>query len=600
MDDKIRLALELLGQQGVQEIRTQLDALKGEMGDVAAAFGRGEISAAEFDAETKRVAASSRNLESALDQLSGKKGGGGAAGAGQSFLQLGRITQDFTQGGIGGILNNVEGLTAALGLGSGLAGVLTIVGVAAFTAKPYIMDLWKSFSGAEDVRDQVERLTERIKELEDIKVKLAIDTLELDAAKRKLDELKKDQSAFDAAQKHQTAHEAEAGKQVKAALGGSDEEAVTAAIRRGILNRLIATDSVLIESRRKQAEAEANRQAVLNGPWDEGNAHAIASFDAEIKAEQERAAARALQLNQQAERETGHMIRGASEGHGADQAEQRRRLAAWLRATGHAGLAGQVAAATPQAVKTAAEKKAAADAKREATQQARQAEQERKHAEAEAKHQEAEALRHQAVADKANNDRQAAAKAARIRQGSDQARALHDEQRANVARLDQEVKTITADTGAANQERYEAQLATNAGLQASGAPIARTAAQERALQRQGQAYALPNDVLKRRLRGQMAAAYRQAGASEGAANVAAANVAEKGETRLQQQLAAAQGTNQQRLIQVAAQHNQIFANMLNQQQQQGRQIGDLQGAARGLQHAATSRNPTSRLQGRGL
>ena len=130
-----------------------------------------------------------------------------------------------------------------------------------------------------------------------------------------------------------------------------------------------------------------------------------------------------------------------------------------------------------------------------------------------AKRAEAETLRQQAIADKANNDRQAAAKAARNKQGADQVRALQAEQTAAVARLDQEVKTITADTGAANQERYEAQLATNAGLQASGAPIVRTAAQERAFQRQGRAYALPNEVLKKRLRGQMAGAYRQAGAS---------------------------------------------------------------------------------------
>ena len=47
-------------------------------------------------------------------------------------------------------------------------------------------------------------------------------------------------------------------------------------------------------------------------------------------------------------------------------------------------------------------------------------------------------------------------------------------------------------------------------------------------------------------------------------------------------------------------HNQIFANMLNQQQQQGRQIGELQGAARGLQHAANGRNPTNRRQGQGF
>jgi hypothetical protein len=89
------------------------------------------------------------------------------AGFGQSALQAGRVVQDFTQGGIAGILNNIEGLSMALGGGAGLAGVMTIVGVAAFLLKDKIKALTDVFSEGKDkipeTTDRLERLTESLK-----------------------------------------------------------------------------------------------------------------------------------------------------------------------------------------------------------------------------------------------------------------------------------------------------------------------------------------------------------------------------------------------------------------------------------------------------
>src|SRR4051812_48684462 len=130
-----------------------------------------------------------------IEGLSKAAGNGSSkvAGFGQSALQMGRITQDFAQGGLGGILNNIEGLTMALGMGSGLAGILTIVGVGFLTLKPQIMAFWEALSGGDSkqILSTFETLSARIKELKDQPLKLAVDRLELDAAEKQLERLKK-------------------------------------------------------------------------------------------------------------------------------------------------------------------------------------------------------------------------------------------------------------------------------------------------------------------------------------------------------------------------------------------------------------------------
>ena len=90
---QIRAELEILGAQGVDDLRNRLTAAKAESGELAAALGRGELSAAEFDAESKRVAASVRNLESAiadLDRAERQR----QAGIDKSIDSLGRQIQE--------------------------------------------------------------------------------------------------------------------------------------------------------------------------------------------------------------------------------------------------------------------------------------------------------------------------------------------------------------------------------------------------------------------------------------------------------------------------------------------------------------------------
>src|SRR4051794_8914441 len=92
-----------------------------------------------LEAQLGRTGTTVKKLAEETDKAS-KSG----ANMGQTMLQSGRFLQDFAQGGIGGVLNNVEGLTVALGLGSGLAGVLTMVGVAAALVGPKLIDFARS------------------------------------------------------------------------------------------------------------------------------------------------------------------------------------------------------------------------------------------------------------------------------------------------------------------------------------------------------------------------------------------------------------------------------------------------------------------------
>ena len=139
----------------------------------------------------------------------------------------------------------------------------------------------------------------------------------------------------------------------------------------------------------------------------------------------------------------------------------------------------------------------------------------------------------------------------------------------------QGAKVEIAGVGDQYQEEYERQLANNLAIAAQGGPVARNRAQEARLRRQGVEYALPEDEARKRLQADMQAGLRNRGATPEAAQLAAKQIAERGDIALQKQLGEAQGTNQQKLMQVAAQHNATLAALINRQQAQAMGIDGL-------------------------
>jgi hypothetical protein len=107
--------------------------------------------------------AKARELSGALDKVkdsSEQVADKGFGKMGQAGLQAGRALQDFAQGGLGGILNNIEGLVQALGGGPGMAGLLTAVGVAASVALPKIKE-W--FGAVKEGKEELKQAAEETK-----------------------------------------------------------------------------------------------------------------------------------------------------------------------------------------------------------------------------------------------------------------------------------------------------------------------------------------------------------------------------------------------------------------------------------------------------
>jgi hypothetical protein len=175
-DETIRLLLDLgVSKENVQAVAKELAALKTAAVDTAHGYEVLERQVGEYDLVEDKVTQTIVHQTTALRVLGAEtakvskatvEATSKVAGIGQSFLQTGRVIQDFTQGGFAGILNNIEGLTTALGLGSGLAGILTIVGTAAYIATPKIKEWWSGVTeGSQESIDKVKELEAELSKL---------------------------------------------------------------------------------------------------------------------------------------------------------------------------------------------------------------------------------------------------------------------------------------------------------------------------------------------------------------------------------------------------------------------------------------------------
>jgi hypothetical protein len=184
-DETIRLILDM-GQSGktVDEVRQKLDelgktarktadsyeVLTRQVGTYAIATDQVNTELDEEVQKATAAVAAQRALGRALQDTgdAAERAARSAFKPGRAMLESGRVIQDFAQGGLPGILNNIEGLTSALGLGAGLAGALTTVGVAAYIAGPKLKELWDAMTGmpkekVPEATDRVESLTKAIK-----------------------------------------------------------------------------------------------------------------------------------------------------------------------------------------------------------------------------------------------------------------------------------------------------------------------------------------------------------------------------------------------------------------------------------------------------
>jgi hypothetical protein len=214
----------------------------------SASLGQEDIVRLYLDVQTDAVVKGIKTVED-LDKAV-DKATKSTMNMGRATLETGRILQDFSQGGIGGILNNIEGFATALGGGPGLAGLMTGVGLAAFFAIPYIKAWWKEISdGANDIpksKDKVIGLNDELKttkdRLDELRKESKLTNTELREFNQLLDDqirLEKDletareearrkKQQADARAKAENAPEAEAAKEraeiLQAGLGGQQHD----------------------------------------------------------------------------------------------------------------------------------------------------------------------------------------------------------------------------------------------------------------------------------------------------------------------------------------------------------------------------------------
>ena len=172
-DEKIRLGLDLGDSvQQAKQLGSSLGGVKGSAQDVAqtyevlvsastrykvAAFAEDDaiddliIDLERADAATRRLATAKRSAAEAFDRATGS-----TKNYTQELLAVGRITQDFAQGGVGGILNNIEGLLIKFPL---LASAATVAATALYVGGPIIKDWFTAWrDGSNQIPDFVEGL----------------------------------------------------------------------------------------------------------------------------------------------------------------------------------------------------------------------------------------------------------------------------------------------------------------------------------------------------------------------------------------------------------------------------------------------------------
>lgn len=113
------------------------------------------MSKTELDIKLKTTAdlSGAKAVEKALDQVnqavtktavSQDKAAKSGVNMGQALLQGSRGFQDFQAAGLNGLANNLEGIAMGLGLGSGIAGAVTVMAVAVQTLGPKVVAWFNS------------------------------------------------------------------------------------------------------------------------------------------------------------------------------------------------------------------------------------------------------------------------------------------------------------------------------------------------------------------------------------------------------------------------------------------------------------------------
>ncbi len=277
-DETIRLNLDSSGfQSGARQAADSTDKMAARvkqletyLRELDAAYDRGAV---HSDAYRKEKASLERQLNQttkAASQAAAATDNVGKSSGNTSYalLQLGRITQDVSQGGFAGGLNNIEGFASALGLGAGVAGMATVAGTALYLLGPTIKAAVDAMNPdkVNDFADTLEGLKERIDKLNAKPIKVAVDQAQLDALQARLGEIERAKQLALGLGERTTQAQQEAGKAAQEALieaagGGRQLLSASQSAETLYAEQAIQADPKLMTRRENLAAAERGGQA---------------------------------------------------------------------------------------------------------------------------------------------------------------------------------------------------------------------------------------------------------------------------------------------------------------------------------------------------
>jgi len=350
-EEYVKMLAAVTGSSALADLEQRLKNVAKEEENLAARFRAGTVSSAQLDKEIRQLAEAKVDLGGKA-QIA-KRGIGdfqenikGLTGAVTAFFS--------TSGDMGEKLSAVAGhlpaLLSGLGpIGPALSGLVPIIG----TVISNWDKLMKVF-GVEYIdpaKTNVEKLGERIKELESKPHKIAIDVLELKNAYQEVERVKNALAAIDKLRNTQSGYEKESGENVtqlfsEVAPGGA--KGLTDELRSDMVKKMTEQSGPLAEARKKEADAVAEIQSEeeqLKVPAPMEEMQVRSNLIEAAKRKKEAAAKEQTEIQSQIEKtadtELGDIIRRAQEGTGADQAAAQGQLKEMLKARGYERLSDQ-------------------------------------------------------------------------------------------------------------------------------------------------------------------------------------------------------------------------------------------------------------------
>jgi hypothetical protein len=347
-DQTVRLAFQV-DTSSLPVARTRAQELEREIKDLKDAMDRGTVSGSFYQAEMRKLETAYRRAGAAADDASGRSGRGGVAGFGNAMLTAGRMVDDFSAAGLRGIVNNFESMAMALGLGGGVAGVVTIAAVAMNLLLPRL----KEMGGiGEVVKSRMGELAAEIEKLDGKKIKLEADTTALDGMKAELKLLQEAAENFKATISGQNKYESASGRAVGEAIVESEQgqealaatrASVVSGVTSGFDQDIAGKKTRLAQLRAEQAKLNPNEQNTARARELRGEINSLEADLGVLTGARDVTAANAGSTFDQ-------VLLQAQKSTGIEQTSAQMTLAATLEkfgATGAGDLAGRIRGAAP-------------------------------------------------------------------------------------------------------------------------------------------------------------------------------------------------------------------------------------------------------------